>query len=356
MLMNYVGIDGCKAGWLAWSFQSDIPVLSICKDLDELARLLGTDGHWLIDMPIGFSTPQWPDRLCDKEARKLLGVRRSSIFTVPCREAVYAPSYERACEVNFQLLGKKFSKQTWGIVPKIRELDLFLTESIKANKLIVRESHPELAFAGLAGRPMSFNKKTKEGRQERLAVLRDYAPQWFEVLVGEMQKTPRRIAEPDDVIDAFVLMLISLQSKDLVSLPLDYSEIGASPEIVYLPTCVASIPQTDAVEVRPKQKSKSRGTVHWRDLLNYLQGNVQAGTVTTYKRLSEYFYGHPGATQAIISMLKAAVANDLSNSLWTNRVVGADGKVVDVNGQKAQLLKEGVVMRDNKILPSSLGE
>ena len=48
-------------------------------------------------------------------------------------------------------------------------------------------------------------------------------------------------------------------------------------------------------------------------------------------------------------MLKAAVADDFSNAQWTNRVVGASGKVVDVNGQREQLIKEGIQIVNGKV-------
>lgn len=232
--MNYIGIDGCKAGWVAWVLEAGIPKLLICPTLDELLQQTGDEGHWLIDMPIGFSTPDQPDRLCDKAARAILKARRSSVFTVPCREAVYSETYELACEKNVEHLGKKFSKQTWGIVPKMREVDGFVQ---RQNRVLVRESHPEVAFTGLAGKPMSFNKKTVQGREERLSVLNDHAPEWLDCLLKEMDRVPRKIAELDDLIDAFVLLVIATQWDELVSLPLNGStkENGLTREIVYLP-------------------------------------------------------------------------------------------------------------------------
>lgn len=82
-------------------------------------------------------------------------------------------------------------------------------------------------------------------------------------------------------------------------------------------------------------------SVNWKDLLAHLNVVVPAGSVTSYKVLSRHFYGHDNGTQAIASMLKAAVAADVRHAIWTNRVVGADGSVVDVNGQADQLKEEG---------------
>ena len=49
-------------------------------------------------------------------------------------------------------------------------------------------------------------------------------------------------------------------------------------------------------------------SVNWKDLLAHLMVVVPAGSVTSYKALSQYFYGHDHGTQAIASMLKAAVS------------------------------------------------
>ena len=59
----------------------------------------------LIDIPIGL--PKKESRLCDRLAREKLGPRRSSVFTVPCRDAVYAKNYKEACQTNHRFLEKK---------------------------------------------------------------------------------------------------------------------------------------------------------------------------------------------------------------------------------------------------------
>ncbi|WP_421354307.1 hypothetical protein [Aeromonas veronii] len=82
-------------------------------------------------------------------------------------------------------------------------------------------------------------------------------------------------------------------------------------------------------------------SVNWNDLLAHLKVVVPAGSVTSYKALSRHFYGHDNGTQAIASMLKAAVAADAHHATWTNRVIGADGSIVDVNGLADQLKEEG---------------
>ncbi|WP_261885313.1 DUF429 domain-containing protein [Vibrio pomeroyi] len=221
--MKYIGIDGCKAGWIAWIVSDNqAPVFKVVKALDELASdLIGSTT--LIDMPIGFSDAQTPDRLCDKAARRFLTSKRgSSVFPVPCREAVYQTDYITACNANVQQLGKKFSKQTWGIVPKIRELDKLIDDH---PNLSIRESHPEVVFAALKGEPLTFSKRTQEGKEERLSIIQQLAPQWCEVVALAISNTKRKDVAIDDIYDAFILMLIASHAPTLSCLP-EFSDVG----------------------------------------------------------------------------------------------------------------------------------
>lgn len=102
----------------------------------------------LIDIPIGLKNGVHGERLSDLGARRILKARKSSIFPIPCREAVYVGSYTKACEVNEKITGKRISKQAWNIVPKIRDVDSFLVEnkffSEKNNKSGARSMFPDI--------------------------------------------------------------------------------------------------------------------------------------------------------------------------------------------------------------------
>ena len=122
--MFYVGIDACKAGWFAVSLESgsnfSIEIFSNISGLWDNyhdAKLI------LIDIPIGLRESGLDERLCDKEARRLLGKRGSSVFPAPCRAAVYANSYEEASLINEKNTGRKLSQQIWNIIPKIKQVD-----------------------------------------------------------------------------------------------------------------------------------------------------------------------------------------------------------------------------------------
>jgi predicted RNase H-like nuclease len=206
-----IGIDGCRGGWV-W-----------CGRLDGrwqggvVARLeqirLDQIGLALIDMPIGLVEQGGDERHCDREARALLGrPRASSVFRPPCRGALEASDYPRACAINRACTGVALSKQTWNISPKIRELDQLLCDRRELRRAL-REAHPELCLWGLAGgRPMQHHKRTPRGREERLALLRGLDPDCIAMIKALEQAHRRRILAVDDIVDATVLALTALAS------------------------------------------------------------------------------------------------------------------------------------------------
>jgi predicted RNase H-like nuclease len=106
------------------------------------------------------------------------------------------------------------SQQGFAIVPKIREVDELMTAAMQDEIL---ESHPELAFTGLAGAPMAFNKKKRAGREERLEALklaRELAPcrllaQVDELLKTERERFSRRDVATDDIVDAYAMLNVA---------------------------------------------------------------------------------------------------------------------------------------------------
>ena len=141
------------------------------------------------------------ERLSDLGARKILKARKSSIFPVPCREAVYAESYEKACKVNKELTGKSISKQAWNIVPKIREVDSFLIEN-EIFREKVKEVAPEICFQALAGFPMKSSKKNPDGFFERIEALRSVCQFTDEIVEAALSKYRRKEVAKDDILDA----------------------------------------------------------------------------------------------------------------------------------------------------------
>jgi predicted RNase H-like nuclease len=207
----FVGIDGCRGGWFAvflaaendqnceWeiglfpSFSSLIDFLK--KNYGQAEPLI------LIDIPIGLKNGGSGERLSDIRARRILKARKSSIFPVPCREAVYAESYEKACEINKELTGKSISRQAWNIIPKIRDVDAFLAKN-EVFRGKVKETAPEVCFQALTDSPMKYPKKSPEGFSERMKALKSICLAADKIADSALSKYRRKEVAKDDILDA----------------------------------------------------------------------------------------------------------------------------------------------------------
>ena len=223
--MTYIGVDACKAGWFAVTLTEEgnwklniFPNISSLWNQSKDARLI------LIDIPIGLRDDDSNERICDEEARNLLKSRRSSVFPAPCRDAIYADTYEKASEVNAQKTGRRLSKQVWGIIPKIREVDQLLLADMAAMSHI-REIHPEICFWALNGsQPMKFSKKKQDGYLERREILFSVYPH-AEALVDDALRYQRCEVARDDILDALVAAVTALNGRQ------GLSSIPQTPEI-----------------------------------------------------------------------------------------------------------------------------
>ena len=117
-----------------------------------------------VDIPIGLSDNA--SRQADGAAREVLRpLRASSVFPAPVRATLAAKSYEAACTLSFAACGKKLSKQTYAILPKIREADQAMRPELQQR---VAEVHPEVSFCALNGmQPLAHSKKSPLGAQQR---------------------------------------------------------------------------------------------------------------------------------------------------------------------------------------------
>lgn len=235
--MNHIGVDGCKAGWIAVTKDRDGLMYRIYPSAQDLVAAFPNAERILIDIPIGLPWMAAPIRPCDRLAREVLGPRRSSVFPVPCRKAAYAESLEVARAANLVELGRSLPEQSWGICRKIAEIDNLLQRQPCLRK-IIREVHPEVCFWGLAGgSPMQHNKKTKGGLSERLALLSMFEPGARHLLEKVLAKEMRKHVAADDVLDALVAYVVSsgpharlqvMQAEPLLD------QTGLSMEMVYL--------------------------------------------------------------------------------------------------------------------------
>lgn len=202
--MGVVGVDGCRAGWVGVHLSAHAaPIITLFPSIQALWDTWGTTCSWLlIDIPIGLPDTE-SSRLCDRAARRLLGApRASSVFNPPARPALPASSWEEAARLNEAATGKRISRQTWGIVPKIREVDAFLRAS-SDRQAVIRETHPELLFAALnGGLPTQHSKKRSAGLDERLHILERHLPGSAPLARHAFADYPRKKVQRDDIVDA----------------------------------------------------------------------------------------------------------------------------------------------------------
>lgn len=235
--MSVVGVDGCRAGWFAVKLTDDRGwETQVFRTMRELADAWNNVSLILVDIPIGLRNGcNRLERLCDMEARRLLGPgRASSVFPVPCREALCSAKYEEASRVNKALTCRGLSKQSWAICPKIAEVDEYARLSGVPH---VREVHPELCFWALNGESPAVNgKKRQQGFEERLSLLKSLHPHTEDIVSRALSTYLRKDVARDDILDALVAAVTALGDEaGLKSVPEDpeTDSMGLRMEMVY---------------------------------------------------------------------------------------------------------------------------
>jgi predicted RNase H-like nuclease len=197
--VRVAGIDGCRIGWVVATTGIDEGAgvdVAVVGALDEVIAALrdGSLDVVGIDMPIGL--PDTVARASDREARRRLGRRGSSVFPTPARAALHATDYAGASAANRAALGVGLSKQSFHLLAKIREVDALVDPALQPR---LAEVHPESSFLELAGAPLAHGKKTTEGRAERAALLATTMPG-----LDRFVAAAGRGVGADDVLDAAV--------------------------------------------------------------------------------------------------------------------------------------------------------
>ncbi len=233
--MTHLGVDGCPEGWIV-AEAPDIrttPRFWIAEDFAALLESATVPGRiTCIDVPIGLRDDR-EHRACDVEARRMLGARACCVFTPPCRAALagVAPVEMRA--LNVSRTGRSLSAQALGIVRKMREVDLAMTPDLQSR---VKEVHPEVVFAGLAGRYLAEKKTSREGWSARLALL----PAAFRRAAPTRESRPYPFSKVhlDDYVDALAGLFVAIRlehglARRLPSSLEEHDERGLAMEIWY---------------------------------------------------------------------------------------------------------------------------
>lgn len=199
------GVDGCPHGWIAAIRTPATGEMSVAI-ADSFRALiegpLASTMMIVVDMPIGL--PDSPGRVCERQTRRAIGPRRSSVFSAPLRGMLAYGAYEQANAFG-KARGAGLSKQAWNITAKIRELDTVMTPDRQTR---IAEGHPELAFTRLGGAPCRHPKRMADGRRERLRILGEHGVAAGALLRRARSIHPaRRVFADDDLLDACALAL-----------------------------------------------------------------------------------------------------------------------------------------------------
>ncbi len=211
--MNVFGIDACKMGWCVIGRINNSMVWGCVENIQQIVNAYPTVERILIDIPIGLYSGNFT-RTVDQKARTYLEKRKSSLFSPPCRKAVYASNYKEALELNRKMTGKGISVQAYNISSKIKEIDKWL--DVKPNHIEVLEAHPELCFKSLNSNiDLDFSKHTKEGIELRQQVLFRHQEELKSVFQNLMKSYKRSQVKADDILDAMALYVINKNSEKL---------------------------------------------------------------------------------------------------------------------------------------------
>ena len=242
----YWGIDNRTGGWFCVGLGKNNECAYFPTPNIEIA-------HWqikdrggkiaLIDMPIGFPNGK-AARVCDQKARRFIGPRSSSVFSVPCREAIEAyksgvgkkDKVEKGKSESRRVARGPLSKQTWDIADKMAEVDDF----VHNNYAILREVHPEVCFRALNDNEyLADHKTTMQGAKKRLEICSRYFADASQLLANARLC---KGAKDDDVLDALAAAITAKLGatngyetlpdnppKDSTGLPMEMVYVVAAP-------------------------------------------------------------------------------------------------------------------------------
>ena len=169
-----VGIDGCPGGWVAVATESGrFQTCLVRPTMRELVAAFPFGEVFAIDIPLSFATADGYPRPADAAARRRLGRKSSSLFSVPPLEVLTKATHQEASHECRRLVGKGVTRQAYALRKKILEVDDYLRSTGDPRFI---EVHPEVSFLVLSeevNRPITAtnSKKSWNGFAERLAAL-----------------------------------------------------------------------------------------------------------------------------------------------------------------------------------------
>jgi predicted RNase H-like nuclease len=184
MTGDIAGVDGCRGGWVVATLHG----WRVMPSFSAIARDFALIG---VDMPIGLPL-DW-QREADRAARERIRPRGSCVFPTPPRALVDHVDYSAANAASKEGYGVGLTRQSFHLLPKIREVDAAIDAASQHRFL---EVHPECSFAALTGAVLA-PKRTPAGRQRRSEALA--------AVFGPIEQR-RSAAAVDDVLDAYAVL------------------------------------------------------------------------------------------------------------------------------------------------------
>ena len=213
-MSTVIGIDGCRAGWITTQvLDNQLISFHIIKNLNDDYLKQSNLSHIGIDIPLQLS--HTGKRLAEIEARGLLKKRACTIFSPPTINALRCESYIHACEINFKESGKRISKQSWNLFPRIKETQRCLKKEFII-KPSVYEIHPELSFMAMNSmKVIEASKKSDLGKKIRIKLIQNFFPSFRFELVRKRYK--RNDVLDDDILDSISVLWSTLRIVDNIA-------------------------------------------------------------------------------------------------------------------------------------------
>jgi predicted RNase H-like nuclease len=212
-----VGVDGCRAGWVAVRGYEDAagalvrtePQLLRAAEGGLRALVLECEAlrpppSVAVDVPMGLPRRAGL-RDCDRAARERLGPRRACVFPAPDRELLGCTFAEAREIVRRRAAdGPVLSHQAVGLFARIAEADALLLERPQRQAWLI-EAHPELSFLAMTGVSDALPPKRQgAGRAVRRELLAASIPDSEQRIAA--WTAPRRDAALDDLLDAYAAL------------------------------------------------------------------------------------------------------------------------------------------------------
>lgn len=163
-----LGVDGCPGGWVGAVLRGDAIEVVSAPSIADLVTAAGFVEVVGVDIPIGLPDGGEPRRAEALARRRLPAGRKSSVFPTPMRAACEASTWPEANALNKAACGRGLSHQGYGLTRKILEVDAWVRAG---PQVTVVEIHPEVSLAAIEPSSVVSSKKTREGREARVAAL-----------------------------------------------------------------------------------------------------------------------------------------------------------------------------------------